>query len=150
MCVFRATGDLFRPSEFLASSAFDPIVVFSKGDPVLRRQGAGPRRETSGFHLSVSDGSWSELTQQAGEAEEFLRQNRNELVRLSRFPGVTNLVLNFPLEKGAGREEATVELRGLPESLSRLASELDISLEISVYPVSEGPDADGEAPAPTG
>lgn len=126
-CYFRATGDEFDVEAFIAGSSLDPDAIYHKGEPVGHR---GKVRPFTGFSVIVSD-TWGELRPQIADAISFLREGEYELSRLSRYPGVTDMRLDFPYER---REGAAVQSDSLPPELLLLAGSLGITIELTLYP----------------
>jgi hypothetical protein len=102
-----------------------------------RSQPNGPRHTSSGLTIVVSDAPWSNLPAQVRDAERFLSQHRREIMRLSRFPGMKGLVLDFPIHLRIGRK-VVAQFDRLPASLVRAAGSLGIALELSIYPPVRG------------
>ena len=137
MCVLRASGTDFDPETFLDPSPFEPSKIYRRGDPRLpESRPNGPRYDTSGINVAVSEAPWSDLPAQVADAERFLEANRAELERLVQSPGVTDLTLDFPIELRIDGETVVAQFDRFPASLVRLAGTLGIALELSVYPCS--------------
>jgi len=66
---------------------------------------------------------------QVEESIDFLRSNREELLRLKTFEGVEDLRLDF----GVSRRKTIGQYQFLPSELVTLAGELGLGLEISIY-----------------
>ncbi len=138
MCVLRASGAKFDPDRFLEASPLESCKVFRRGDPPLpKSQPEGPRYETSGVTVDVSDAEWSDLPAQVADAERFLEANRGEIERLAQTPGVTDLTLDFPIELRIDGENVFAQFDRFPASLVRLAGALGLALELSTYPCSD-------------
>jgi len=137
MCVLRASGPDFDPDAFLESSILSPTKVWYRGEPRLpRTRPDGPVVETSGLNVAVSDAEWSDLPAQVEDAERFLAFQRVELERLAATPGVSDLVLDFPIELRIGGS-IVAQFDRFPASLVRLAGELGLALELSLYPAKD-------------
>jgi hypothetical protein len=138
MCVLRASGAEFDPEAFLGASPLEPCNVFRRGELRLpRSKPHGSRYEVSGIDIGVSDASWQDLPAQVADAERFLEANREEIGRLARIPGVTDLTLDFPIELRIDGENVVAQSDRLPASLVRLAGALGIAIELSIYPCSD-------------
>jgi hypothetical protein len=124
-CVLRASGDEFDPYGFLSGSAFQPCNVFRKGE----RRGKSSTWTTSGFTLEVSAASGSELDVQIQDALEFLRINREDIVRLTCWTGVEDVRLDF----GLSRNHSFLQCSYLPPELLELAGTMKVGIEISIY-----------------
>jgi len=130
MCTLRASGRDFSVDDFLKGSSMIPDSVYYRGQP---RRPAGSVSSASGANFGVSDSPWSDLPAQVRDAEAFLVQNREELRRLSEWPNLEDLVLDFPVELRADGQQIVAQSDRLPASLIQLASEFGIAIEITTY-----------------
>jgi hypothetical protein len=138
MCVLRVNGEGFDPDEFLSGSSLAPCAVFRRGEPRLpHAKPDGPVHLSSGINFDVSDAEWDDVGQQMFDAEEFLRTHLTELKHLASAPGVTGMCLDFPVELRIGRNGIATQSDRFPVSLVKLAGEIGLSLEFSIYPVEE-------------
>src|SRR5262245_38356794 len=127
MCVLRVHGDELVPERFLETSSLAPYSVFNRGD---RRFKVGNAvYETSGFKVDVSFADWKDRQGQFADAIEFLRRNATELRRLMSWPGVEEVILDFPFEA-----TGFATFIRCPLELAREASGIGIQLEFSIYP----------------
>jgi hypothetical protein len=124
-CVLRATGEDFRPNDFLNGNQFAACNVFHKGE----RKAEDRVWASSGFTVIVSEAPGNNSPRQVRDAVEFLRAHEEELSRLLRCPGLEDVRLDF----GISRSDALVASYYLPPELLRLAGLLGIGVEISSY-----------------
>ncbi len=124
--MLRASGATFDVDSFLKSSHFRPAVIYRKGQ--RRRPASRGSQAASGFNLVVSD-SDDPLETQVEYALVFLRDHRQELIRLARFGGVESLLLDFACPQG---EIATRSAR-FPAELLTEAGALGIDIHVSFY-----------------
>src|SRR5262245_57518748 len=135
MCVLRATGAALDAQAFLRDSPLRAVKVFRRGEPRLpRSHPEGPRHETSGITVQVSQAPRSNLGAQVADAESFLRAHRAELQRLAAAPGLEDLTLDFPTSLRIDGERVVAQFDRFPASLVRMAGDLGIALELSIYP----------------
>ncbi len=78
--------------------------------------------------------SWGKLKPQTADVIEFLKENELELSRLSAYPGVTDICLDFPYER---RQGAVTQTDSLPPELLLLAGSLGIRIDLTLYPPSD-------------
>jgi hypothetical protein len=128
-CLFWAQGEEFEVDAFLISSSLLPDNVLHRGESPLTKH---PERKypRSGFMIEVSE-TWGDLKPQIVDAIEFLKENELELSRLSTYPGVTKLCLDFPYER---RKGAVTQTDSLPAELLLLAGQLGIAIDMTLYP----------------
>ena len=124
-CVLRAFGTEFDPQEFLEGSSLKPCNVFQKGD----HRSETRRRNGGGFTVVVSDADGTDFESQVDDAVKFLRRNQEELSRLRRYEGVTEIRLDF----GVYRRMRFVQSSYLPPELLIVAGFLRVGIEISIY-----------------
>jgi hypothetical protein len=132
-CVLRAAGPEFDVAAFLATSMLVPSTTYHRGEPVLATRPEGKKCKASGIVVSVSEAPWSNLPAQVADAEQFLRENRQELSRLRSFPGVEDMALDFPIYQRVG-EKVWMQTDSFPASLVAIAGALGLGLELSIYP----------------
>jgi hypothetical protein len=123
-CVLRASGDDFQPETFLQGSSLSPCKVFRKGD----RKSESRSWDTSGITVVVSEAS-DDFAQQVADAIEFIKSNRAEMLRLQDSAGLEGMSLDF----GVNRRKGFLQSHLFPPELIRLASELSLALEVSIY-----------------
>ena len=128
-CYFTASGQAFDVDSFLIRTTLDADAVFYRGQPL--RVPKGKPLDRSGFSVTINHTkTFGDLTSQIPKALRFLRKRRRELLRLSRFPGVTDLRLVFPCCRPAG----TYGIERFPAELLELAGSRSIVIELSFYP----------------
>jgi hypothetical protein len=128
-CYFTASGRGFDVDLFHKTTTLDADVVFYRGQPL--RAPKGKLRDRSGFSVTINQTRvFGDLSPQIPKALKFLRKHQDELLRLSRFPGVTDLWLVFP----CCRPENTYGVERFPAELLELAGSRRIGIELSFYP----------------
>jgi hypothetical protein len=126
----------FNVEKFLETSTLVPCKTFRRGEPRLTRRPEGKRYEASGMNVPVSEAPWSDLLAQVTDAERFLREHKQEIARLCSFPGVEGVSLDFPTYQRVGAA-TWMQTDRFPASLVRIAGELGLELELSIYPPAE-------------
>jgi hypothetical protein len=126
----KNADDEFDVDAFLAASSFEPDNVFHRGQRgrILR----GKPCSVTGFTIQISEG-FGQLRGHTEAATDFLREHEMELARLSRYPGVAEVYLDFGYDR---RPEAAVQCDYLPPELLGLAGSLGIGIVLSLYPSS--------------
>jgi hypothetical protein len=124
-CVLRASGKTFDVDAFLKGSDFKPSVVYRKGQ--RRKPASRGSQVSSGFNLTVSNSD--EPKRQVDDALAFVRDNREELLRLGRFGGVDDVILDFAI----AQREFVAHSAELPAELLTLAGSLGIDIHVSSY-----------------
>jgi len=128
-CYFTASGQTFDVDSFLKRTTLDASAVCYRGQPL--KVPKGKLQKVSGFSVTINDTRmFGDLSPQIPKALRFLRKHRRELLRLSRFPGVSDLRLVFPW----CRPEGTYGVERFPAELLELAGSRRIGIELSFYP----------------
>jgi len=132
-CVLRAVGVEFDVEAFLGGSPFRAYAVYGKHDAAPAAASSGRARTPSGFGLAVSDAEPEDLRGQIRDAILFLDYHEDELRRLGSFPGVEIIALDFGVrfKDGAGQTDS------FPSELLWRAGALDITLQVSHYPITQ-------------
>ena len=125
-CVLRATGAKFDVDAFLKDSPFRPATVYRKGQ--RRRPASRGVQTASGFNVVVSDTDDSP-EKQIEYALSFLRDQHGELLRLVRFGGVEEIVLDF----GIPQNEIATRSARFPADLLVAAGALGVDIHVSFY-----------------
>ena len=125
-CIFHVSGENFDVDAFLARSPFGPYRVAHRGEPKGRKSKRWPY---SGFSVEVSK-AYGDLAKQCEDVAAFLGEYHAEVSRLSAFPGVTDLRLDFGYE----RRDVAVQTDYLPPELLVLVGSLGIGIVLTLYP----------------
>ena len=125
-CVLRAASIDFAVDEFLKTSTLLPCDVYRKGEPRGRN---GKLYDKSGITVVVSEATGDELTRQIKDAIQFLEQNRVEITNLRNLVGSDGIALDFSI----WNKEVFGQHCYFPPLLLRLAGELGLGIELSIY-----------------
>jgi len=94
-CMLRCSGESFDVDAFLTTSKWKPHPIWHKGEYKYKNSKRGKRLH-SGFNMPISkDG---DLPIQIKHAKTFLKSNYDELKRLSEYPGVEIIQIDFGLQ----------------------------------------------------
>ncbi len=94
-CVLRAIGTDFDPGSFLTASPLESASVYHKGEPIASGAQQTRTRAASGFNATVSTAGFDDLAGQIQDAIVFLDQHEDEIRRLTAFPGVEQVFMDF-------------------------------------------------------
>ncbi len=124
-CVLRASGAKFDVDAFLKSSPFKADVVYRKGQ--RRRPASRGAQVASGFNVVISDSD--DPQEQVQKALAFVHKNRDELLRLVRFGGIDDVILDL----ACPQKEFVARTARLPAELLTAAGALGIDIDVSFY-----------------
>lgn len=133
-CMLRASGVAFDVDDFVAAS---PLVIHSswrRGEKKFRGSAQEARMSSSGIRVIASAADFDEVTQQLSDAVQFLAANLEAIQRLSSFPGVEEVLLDF----GVAIHPPGWASFTFPVELLKLAAEARVAVAVSVYPSDEG------------
>jgi hypothetical protein len=127
-CILRVSGENFDVDHFIASIPIPVDSLWRKGE--RRYQNGTQINGSSGIRIMASEADFSELQRQIEDVILFLQVNLENLKRLSSFPGVEHMLLDFGAEiHPPGWSSFT-----FPPELLFLSGQAGISLCLSVYP----------------
>jgi hypothetical protein len=125
-CVLRVASADFQVDAFLRTSTLHPCDVYRRGEP---RGQTGKFNDKTGMTVVVSDDSGDELARQVQDAVAFLEHNRDEIDRLHSYVESEGIILDF----GIWSKDVFMQYNYLPPRLLRLAGELEVGIELSIY-----------------
>ena len=133
--LLRAGGKNFDVDAFLRQCPWKPARVWHRGEPVFpKSQPEGRKNKDSGFNVTVSNAGFDEFSQQINDAVTFLEDEQNvaTIQALMAYPGVEAANLDFGVEF-PDPKEYPIQFYVFPPNLARLAGNLDLHLEFSLY-----------------
>jgi hypothetical protein len=129
--VFHAVGKKFDPRPYLTTSSLKPYSTFLRGDPIL--SGNKKTHRAGGFKCLVSSRD-GDLAGQIEDAILFLKTSHEDLRRLAQLPEVESKHLDFGYYLRIDQKRIFAQSDYLPPELLKLAGELGIGIELSLYP----------------
>ncbi len=134
MCVLRVESKTTSFTEFLKKTDLAVYRSHSKGD----RMNFGKRLpyEDYGFSCKVSKKDWDDFEGQTDDALAYLKKHYNDLSTLIQTHSVDDIRFDIPYWGPRPWNGVTlmVSSRYLPPELLKLAGELGIGIELSLYP----------------
>lgn len=116
-CSLQADGVGFEPKVFLQQTTFDPNLILFQGELGFPEEFKNKVAKIEPVDLQLFETTFLLLrvskskshAVQLKEAVLFLEQNRDEILRLSKFPQVENVVLRFVTEGNESSENLSAE-----------------------------------------
>ena len=131
--ILRVGGENFDVDVSLQQSTLAPCKVFRRGKP--KCVGSKQLSNKSGFNLEVSEADFNDFEKQIKNAVEFLKSNEEAISKLTEWIGVESMSLDF----GVSRDESfAFQSITFPNQLLKLAGNLGVDIEATLYPISEG------------
>jgi hypothetical protein len=133
-CVLRVSGAELSIDKLLRNISLPPDNVYRKGELKFPASKPNDKRHVdSGASFLVSDAGFKELRIQIEDAVLFLENHQKEIEQMRRHAGVEGISLDFGIES----REVMGQFEQFPAKLLRLAGNLDVDLEISLYKIEE-------------
>ena len=129
MCVLHVSGRKLDPATVVG---LEPYRVYRAGEARRRSRPDGPRWNTSGFSVVVSDAPWSDLGRQVTDACAFLDRHADAIRTLRAGGAVEDMRLDFPVHLRIG-EDILAQFEFFPAELVEKAGGLGLGLELSIY-----------------
>ena len=130
MCFLRITSET---KSFKGNPALERLPLYSiheKGE--LRRKKTGELHKNYRVGLDVSDAEWDDFPQQVEDAIEFLSVRGDALKQLLDSFKDASACMDFPLWSRLS-DEILMQSEKLPTKLVALASQFELSIELSYY-----------------
>jgi hypothetical protein len=134
MCVLRVTSNRKTLTDFLSASRIPFYEAHDKNTLQRLGRNKGKPFGYAGFQSDVSAREWDDLPGQVSDAVRFLRSYKADLKLLRQRFKVRDLRLDFPYYLCVCRNNIAVQCDLLPPVLIALAGELEIGIEMTVYP----------------
>jgi hypothetical protein len=133
-CILTISGGNLNVEEFIQKTGLQPYKKFDKGEPRIRTKPEGKQHPLSGLSLEASSADFNQLDKQIEDTIEFLRANKEKLRHISVTKEVDFATLDFGIELRIDFKRVAYQFEHFPSELLRLAGELGIGLDISLYP----------------
>src|SRR5579863_5284164 len=133
-CILTIRGGNLNVEEFIQKTGLQPYKKFDKGEPRIRTKPEGKKHPLSGLSLEASSADFNQLDKQIEDTMEFLRANKEKLRHISATKEVDFATLDFGIELRIDFKRVAYQFEHFPSELLRLAGELGIGLDISLYP----------------
>ncbi len=144
-CVLRVSGESLDPLALRTIVGLKPDRIWQKGTP--RSKSNLDRRlfENSGASYVVSHAGLRDFDQQILDAIDFLKRHHSCLEALRSLPGLDDFTLDFGIEL----RETVPHSDFLTHEFLQAVADTGLSLLLSHYPVSRGPEIESDSDGPT-
>jgi hypothetical protein len=130
-CCLTVNGAEFPVDEYMAETKLADIQFRRRGDLTP----GGKRLDKSGLSIQVSLGDLADLGVQVREATAYLKNNRDELKKLTVYHGVDEAFLSFAIQQ---RDEIAL-FSYFPRDLVTLAGDIGLGIHLCEFRCSEDP-----------
>ena len=94
-CVLRVWGVDLDIDGLLATVIMKPLAVFQKEKPRSEHVPHGKLCARFGENFEISGADFSKLSEQVSDAVLFLKENREDLLKVRAFPGIEGMTIDF-------------------------------------------------------
>jgi hypothetical protein len=134
-CILSIIGKNLNVDVFIKESKLRPYKVVYKGEPKFKTKPTGEKKAYSGLMIQASKADFNDLNAQIKDTIRFLRRNKQKLQHISLTKEVQYATLDFGVDLRIDKKKVLTQSELFPSELLRLAGELDLDIELSIYPV---------------
>lgn len=134
-CNLTFWGKDFNADAFNEQIGLEGYSISRKGEPIYRSDPDGPKFDGSSCSIEVSKADFNGFKQQIGDVTSYLKENAEALKHISTTEGLEYAGLDFGVTFSPSN--GFVQSHRIPSELIKLAAQLDISIELSMYAPSE-------------
>ena len=131
-CILTIRGGNLNVEEFIQKTGLQPYKKFDKGEPRIKSKPESKKHPSSGLCIEASGADFNQLDKQIKDTIEFLRANKVRHISVTK--EVDFATLDFGIELRIDFERVAYQFEHFPSELLRLAGDLGIGLDISLYP----------------
>jgi hypothetical protein len=134
-CILNIGGRNFDIDDFVAKSELRPNRKGYKGQPMFKTKPEGERLAHSSISIEISKAGFDNLKKQIAETIRYLKRHKNKLSHVSATKGIDYAVLDFGVDLRIDRKKVLTQSETFPRELLKLAGDIGIDIELSIYPV---------------
>lgn len=133
-CILRISGRNLDIDAFIEKSKLRVYKKCYKGEPVFpKTKPDGEKLRHFSVSAAASNAEFEEFEKQVKDVIRYLKRNKEKLAHIATTKGVEFAFLDF----GVRREVKFCQEIYFPPQLVKLAGELGLSLQVSIYPSDE-------------
>jgi hypothetical protein len=134
-CILTLAGKDLDVDDFIKKSKLRPYKVSYKGQPRLKTKPEGEKLTYSLLSVETSKADFSDLQKQIKDTIRYLERNKEKLTHISLTNKVQHVTLNFGIDLKVNRKNILTQSELLPSKLLKLAGDLGIDIELSLFPI---------------
>ena len=134
-CILTIGGKNFDVDSFVDKSKLRPYRKDFKGQPRLKNKPNGKKMSSSSISIETSKADFDNLKKQIADTIRFLKRNNHKLSYISSTQGIEYAVLDFGIDLRIDRKNIFMQSDTFPNELLKLAGDLSLDIELSIYPV---------------
>lgn len=134
-CNLVILGKNFDIDEFLAKSKLRGFTKIYKGEPRFKSKPEGKKVEHSRIAIQTSKADFHELNKQIKDTIRYLKRHKDKLSYIKQFKEIDFALLDFGINLRIDRKKVLLQSDRFPSELLKLAGELGLDIELSIYPI---------------
>lgn len=134
-CILTINGRNFDVDTFIETSKLKPYRKSYKGQPKFETKPAGEKLTHSSISLETSKADFNDIKKQIDDTIRFLKINNDKLAHIVSTKGIDKAVLDFGIDLRIDRKKVLIQSDTFPNELLKLAGDLGLDIEFSLYPV---------------
>ena len=134
-CILNIGGRNFDVDDFVVKSGLRPYRKSYKGQPKFKTKPGGEKLTGSSISIETSKAEFDNFKKQIDDTIRFLKRNKDKLAHVTLTKGIEYAVLNFGIDLRIDKKKVLIQSDTFPSELLKLAGDLRLDIEISIYPV---------------
>jgi hypothetical protein len=134
-CILTISGQNFDIDTFINKSKLKPYKKSYKGQPKFKAKPDGEKLSRSFLAIETSKADFDNLNIQITDTIRYLKRNKNKLTFLALTKGIDHAILDFGISLRIDKNNILSQSDRFPCELLKLAGNLGIDIELSLYPV---------------
>jgi hypothetical protein len=134
-CILTISGRNFDVDCFVDKSKLRPYRKSYKGQPRLKTKPDGEKLSRSSISIQTSKAGFDNLKKQIADTIRYLKRNKDKLAHIGSTKGIEYAVLDFGIDLRIDRKQVLTQSDTFPNELLKLAGDLGLDIELSIYPV---------------
>src|SRR6185312_5861014 len=123
---------------FLAKTKLHGFTRIYKGEPRFKSKPEGRKVEHSRIAIETSKADFDELDKQIKDTIRYLKTHKEKLSYINQVKEVDLALLDFGINLRIDKKKVLLQSDRFPAELLRLAGEIGLDIELSIYPIDMG------------
>ena len=132
--ILRISGKELNVDTFDLGWDIKPSTIHRIGEPVFLSKPEGKKKNSSALIFAVSNAKHADLKGQIEETIEFLELNKKYLERLTDYPEIEDIVIDFSFNSRIDRKNVEVQNDYFPAELVKLAGQFNMAIWLTQWP----------------
>ena len=134
-CILTISGRNFDIDAFTITSNIRPFRKSYKVQPMFKSKPDSEKLTQSSISIKASKADFDNLKKQIADTIRFLRRNKDKLAHIASTKEIDNAILDFGIYLRIDRKKVLTQSDTFPSELLKLAGNLNLDIELSIYPV---------------